>query len=423
MSVENVTTITSEVSALGQLGGTQANGGNRRDVLEIREPPVGAGNRVRDVVSWAWGQTLGWSSFRANERWNEAGGDSLKALRMWLKIEEALGAELPFETFDVSARPTEITAALEQALASAELGNRSKLARRGVRVVCLQKGRLPHSMPVYCVPTALGAVRTYFELAKLLGSDYAVYAIELAEHQESAPFSSLQELIASFSDNVVEQHCGAPICLVGYSFGGLLALELARQLTARGQPVALLAMIHSVPPAGSLPLLFRIRHFAENVGPWARTLGPWARRVLTRVLSSQHYRTSYREVAGQRVKQVMRTWRGRPVHEGADWYESLSEGQRRLVDSNVAMGRQYRFEGVYRGRIVLFRDRPSGERAHPLRPRDLEDYGWRGVTGASVHIVDIPGDHGSCVRQPHVIHLANALRGVLAPIASGESWK
>jgi thioesterase domain-containing protein len=237
---------------------------------------------------------------------------------------------------------------------------------------------------------------------------YSVHGIEFVEGAEAGylkPFASLQEMAASLASSFVLDHGDRPACFIGYSFAGLLALELARQLAESGKIDSLVAMIDTMPPAISFTPLFRIGHLAKN-------LGPWARRVTARFLANLKHRSNYLNAFVQKPP-------GRTRLEAEDWYQDLSEARRHFVKKTEAIGRQYRFEGSYRGQIVLFRQRPHAQlSADPFRPGHVEDYGRQRLTGANVQVVYIPGDHGSCLAHPHVVELATALRRVLdaAPV-------
>ena len=52
------------------------------------------------AVEQAWTEVLDHHSFAASIPWDEAGGDSLDALRLWCRIEEILGSRLPLEAFE-----------------------------------------------------------------------------------------------------------------------------------------------------------------------------------------------------------------------------------------------------------------------------------------------------------------------------------
>jgi acyl-coenzyme A synthetase/AMP-(fatty) acid ligase len=139
-------------------------------IREMRQPAVVLSDRVNKAVSRAWTRVLRRQSFDSNEHWDEAGGDSLKALRLWLVIEEALGVQLPFEAFGERATPFEIGAAVERLLAAAARpANPRPAYSRVAELICLHQGNESNSSIIYCLPTVSGSVVSYLPLANLIG--------------------------------------------------------------------------------------------------------------------------------------------------------------------------------------------------------------------------------------------------------------
>jgi thioesterase domain-containing protein len=268
-----------------------------------------------------------------------------------------------------------------------------------VEIVCLQKGS--DSAPLYCMPTIAGSLRAYDDLVKEIGADRPVYGIRIGRAQtDSEAFESLPEMAASMAAKLLLHQRAGPICLIGYSFGGYLAIELARQLGEKGRRVPFVGIVDQMPPAASFSLPYRMCFFTMNIGPWVLTT---ARGVLTdakQLLDSRHG--------------VLRRLRRQHHVHTQDWYQGLPENRKDVVNQNLAIRRTYRFSGTYRGTIFLFRQSPSGPSFdHLFRPQRLEDFGWQRLTGANVRVVYIAGDHASCMSHPHVVHMADELRQAL----------
>ena len=99
---------------------------------------------------------------------------------------------------------------------------------------------------------------------------------------------------------------------------------------------------------------------------------------------------------------------------GTSWYESLPKEYQDYIVKNDANLRSYRFEGAYRGKVLLIRKKFLPELdTHPLRFDQLEDYGWGGATGASVDVVYTPDDP-TFMPSSAVVQVANALRLALS---------
>lgn len=270
-----------------------------------------------------------------------------------------------------------------------------------MEIVCLQDGN--NRTAAYCLPTVAGSVECYFDLVRAIGPGHPVYGIQFADRLRTGKFkefSSLQEMVAAMVPDLLTHNGDRPICLIGFSFSAFLAIELARQLVGRGKHVPLVAITAERGPSASFTLPFRIKHFIRNVGPFAL-------RAATRAVTDSTYRNAV-------VHKLRHKLRGRDTFVGASWYESLSKDHQEYVAKNDANLRNYRFEGAYCGKILLFRKRSLPERdAHPLRFHQLKDYGWGVATGASVDVVYTPIDSSSMMQQTDVVHVASALRPAL----------
>src|SRR5207248_9388458 len=100
--------------------------------------------------------------------------------------------------------------------------------------------------PFFCVHPLFGDVLLYQPLAGLLGSDRRFYGLRATESEgSSTPPQTLEELAADYVVAIrgVEPH--GPYLLGGFSLGGVVAFEMARQLRAAGHEVGLLAVIDS----------------------------------------------------------------------------------------------------------------------------------------------------------------------------------
>ena len=255
-------------------------------------------------------------------------------------------------------------------------------------IVRLQDG--DSRVSAYCLPSASGAVGPYFELAQAVGPGHLIYGIQFADREQTRKFkefSSLREMATAMLPGFLAHHRDGPVCLIGYSFAASLAIELAQHLIGLGKSVPLVVIIDREPPSTSFTPLSRMKHFITCVGPWA------IKRATMAVTD-----TSYRSLYYDKI-----------VH-GTSWYTTLPEDHRDYTKRNLAALRNYRFEGAYRNRILLFR---SDHGAHPLRCIEGKDYGWGRITGATVGVVYVPGSHRSMMEKPNVAHIADALRPAL----------
>jgi thioesterase domain-containing protein len=116
-------------------------------------------------------------------------------------------------------------------------------------VLCIRPaGTLP---PVFCIHSGVGLALSYLPLARYIGAGHPVYGIQSPSVVAGAPLpDSIEATAAAYIRLIREVRPEGPYHLLGWSFGGLLAYEIAVQLRAAGQRVGLLADLDAYPRTG-----------------------------------------------------------------------------------------------------------------------------------------------------------------------------
>jgi len=99
-------------------------------------------------------------------------------------------------------------------------------------------------VPIFCVHPSVGTVFCYRELAQLLGRDqpfYALQALGIKEGQE--PLTRVEDMASLYLAAVREVQPQSPYILMGWSFGGMVALQMAHELKTQGEQVAFLGLL------------------------------------------------------------------------------------------------------------------------------------------------------------------------------------
>lgn len=142
--------------------------------------------------------------------------------------------------------------------------------------------------PFFCVHASGGSAFSYATLAPRLPADRAFFALEAAGLDgEAPPLDRAEDMAHRYRKVVEEIRPAGPYHLGGWSMGGVIALELARQLRERGRPVGLLALLDTHLPDMPLPasdelLMTFVEELAGTPGrevldellPGLRTMGP-----------------------------------------------------------------------------------------------------------------------------------------------------
>jgi thioesterase domain-containing protein len=261
--------------------------------------------------------------------------------------------------------------------------------------------------PFFCVHGAGGDAQTFVPLARRFAPDYPIYAIQdpLAYQPDESP-PRIEAMAARYVAELRDCQPKGPYFLGGYSLGGSIAFEMAQQLLAQKQEIALLAIIDHPAPgrqrAAWGPGL--LADFIRNLYDWTVTVFPeyswgeiWYRvrenmRVLKKRASGRLTRSAYTSSPADHVKGLF-------VH-----FSHFPPELQRTLERHAQALLEY-VPGVYPGRVTLFRSR-----AQPLlRVRGL-DRGWAKLAAEGVEVVLVRGSHHSMVKEPHVEDLAEQIK-------------
>ncbi|MGY6653504.1 SDR family NAD(P)-dependent oxidoreductase [Amycolatopsis sp. TRM77291] len=350
---------------------------------------VGPRDPAERWIARHWQAELGGAEPGVHEDFFAAGGDAEAADRLRAVFTGQLGA-VPERLF---ATPT--------IAAMADLLRDDIEGRGGCPVRQLREGGTD---PVFLFHPAGGPTSVYEGLVRLLPEGRAVYGLERIDEEDT-----VEAKAECYLELVREIQPRGPYRLGGWSFGGCLAYETARRLTAAGERVALVFLIDSILPlpAPGKPaqeiLLDRFERFAEHI---ERTYGVTLdipREELARLGDEEQIRLVIAHLAAR----VPELGHGVLRHQ----YESY-------VDARVA--ERYEPES-YAGPVLLLRAQEPHPLTTSLDPRYLrtdDALGWDAFC-PDLEVVRVPGDHLSMIDPPHVERVAAALAARLgAPKAA-----
>ncbi len=341
----------------------------------------------RDVIerqlAHLWQATLGIPAISIRANFFSLGAGSLAALRLITKINRVFAINLGLASL-VSAGTIEgLAQAMQARLAPNTDSSLVPLQPRGRR------------SPLFITHGVGGNVISFHGLAARLGEDQPVYGIQAQSLVGREPaLLRLEDLAAYYVRDVRRVQAHGPYHLLGYSFGGTLALEMARQLQSEGEEVALLGMLDA-----------RTRRYDQTAARGAPTTARLNRRI-DRLHGNTNRLTAIDQL--QYIGQKLRT---RVIRFGCRTAAKL--GFRRIpawmrspYDINWVAFENYRPE-PYDGRLVLFR---ASEQEHSGGAYDL---GWGQLMEQGVEVHDLPGDHERLFLEPNIDQLAEQIRDLL----------
>jgi acetoacetyl-CoA synthetase len=114
--------------------------------------------------------------------------------------------------------------------------------------------------PIFITHGLCGTVQ-FFKLAKHIRTGHPIYGIQAKGINGSEePFDRVEDMAEYYLNALEESHPDDRYILIGYSFGGLVALEVAQRLAAKGRPVALLVLLDAFPHPRFMPAPWRVRY-------------------------------------------------------------------------------------------------------------------------------------------------------------------
>jgi len=232
---------------------------------KVYVPPRDA---VEQRLVAAWEAVLEVSPIGVQDDFFALGGHSLLAVQLFAKIEKTLGKKLPLTL--LYQRPTV-----------------AQLAE----VIRAQDRLTPESCPILVPINISGSTPPFFLLQgkdalpfieRSLGEDQPLYYLQSPLETDENPFigCDIEGVAAGYLQEMRRVQPGGPYFFGGFSLGGLLAFEIARQLHEQGSKVGLLFLVSPASPGGpgeragfipekSLPLACRsaIKNYHPGICP------------------------------------------------------------------------------------------------------------------------------------------------------------
>ena len=312
----------------------------------------------------------------------ELGGHSLLAVQLAAKVEKLLGRRLPIASL--------FQAPTIESLASM-LRDENWTPPWSSLVPLQPLGSKP---PFFFVHGMGGNVYVYVNLARSLAADQPVYGIQSEDCKGAKNGArSIEELASHYVEEIRSFQGEGPYYLGGYSLGGWIAFEIARQLTEQRQKVQMLAFLDTdlccrvtTPEVFLMHLRHSLPYLAGRVGFHARQF--FEMNIAEQVDYVKGRWTALHKILLKPLRQTLL----KPVA---------------LEDSNATPAPAMNFEGVdyrvlceryrpakYSGTVDLFKT----DEMDPACPIFLNK-----LVRGGVKIHRVPGSHRSMMKGPEYL--------------------
>lgn len=357
---------------------------------------------IERAVAELMAEFAGCTEFAADTNFFEAGGTSIGAMRVALAIARTWDVEITLDVFIDEPTP----AGIARRIAS------DGSVRVFDPVVALRTtGERP---PLFLVHPIGGNVLCYLDLVKRLPTDQPVYALQAAGAQPGAtPLRTVAEMAASYLAAIRRVCPTGPYHVGGWSFGGYVAIEMARQLdnAELGRLILLDTIALGSGPRQPIPEKDLITWFFADL-MWAANDGDGAQPP------ALNWNPDAGSVEGEDMFDSIRQ---SAVEAGIIAENSSPQMIRRLYDifyANYQATLNYHHESLDCD-ITLLRSREElplvAEGVHKIVGSMFASptNGWERLTPRSLTTVDVAGDHLSMMSEPNVADVAAKLTATL----------
>ena len=304
-----------------------------------------------------WEQVLRRKPIGIRDNFFDLGGHSLLAVRLTQAVEKEFGTKLLL-TVLLEAPTIEQLTALVQGKTSGARSSIIALQPEGTKTA------------FYFVHGMGGSVLRFRDLSRNIPKDQPFYGIQARGLDGTEPvLKRVEDMIKVYLRDLRAFQPHGPYFLGGYSFGGYVALEMAKQLLADGEDIGVLILVDTyVHGQQSLWQRFSSLPLEQKVGYVSKKLSRYKKGIRRRIEFL---------FLPPAVKEVRR--------------------------SCVAAEENYE-PSLYPGKITLFRARERG-----LRGLEDSGGGWEQFAGGGLEVHEFDGDHGNILNEPAVKILAAKL--------------
>jgi len=347
------------------------------------------------LVADIWEEMMGLNQISIFDNFFQLGGRSLVAVKIMARLEQETGKRLPLATLFEYSTVEKLAARLEIDAEAITWESLVPIKPKGSK------------MPLYIVHGAGLNVLLFNALAMNMDEEQPVYGLQAKGlNGIDEPLDVMEEIAANYVDEIINHDPVGPYAVAGYSLGGLIAYEMAKQMLAMGKDVKMLAMFDT---------------YADQT----QIYDSWLKKKLTNgwffvkqlaftpvLLVQDPKRTieyKSREI-GRRIQKIYKNIFPDKVKKK----EGFSAYTDDIHEKSLAAQRNYLLTPVNIA-IELFR-----AKKHTFYMDDFKFLGWKPFALKGVNIHDIPGEHNTIFAPPNDKQFAKVLQECLDKAANQD---
>jgi len=339
------------------------------------------------LLTDVWTEALGIKKIGIYDNFFELGGHSLIAVKVMTKIERLTGKRLPLASLFENPTIEKMSQLLQMDGRSVTWDSLVPIKPQGSKT------------PLYIVHGAGLNVLLFNTVAAGLSADQPVYGLQAKGlNGVDEPFNKIEDMAAHYIEAIMRQNPTGPYALAGFSFGGIIAFEMARQLKTLGKEVKMLAVFDTY--------VYKCIYFDPLPIKVLKKLRFYFFTVLHTLKFSSGFKNTIVEKSTILKRNLIRMyWK---LRYGKDQNQPGFFGYAYKIDqSNLEALKRYQFKPL---EIVV--DVFKAE-TRTFYVEDKETMGWKPYALNGVNIHDIPGEHNTIFKAPNDKKFAEVLQKCL----------
>lgn len=352
-----------------------------RNALPVRvskktnEPGVGSSPKTKNeqIISDIWLAALELENIKTNDDFFELGGHSLLAVKVMVAIEKETGKRLPLATLFENSTIEKLAKQLVESDVNGDFESIVPIKTNG------------YKDPVFLIHGGGLNILLFKSLIEYFDHDQPIYGIQaLGLNKETEIPSTIEEISKRLIDEILKVQPNGPYSFAGYSLGGFIAFEIAKQLKEMGKEIKMLGVIDTYAGSNSKQgsklnklatkierQFYKVPFFAKSFLHRPKETIGYQFKIIKDKLSALIYSTDMMEkdIFTEYEKEIYKTYS-----------KALSDYV--LIPSNL--------------RVTLFR---VEKRLYYLD--DPVYLGWDSFARQGVDIKTIPGDHKTFLYSPN----------------------
>ena len=371
----------------------------------INRPYVAPQGEVETTLAQIWGEVLGVEQVGRHDNFFELGGHSLLAVKLVNLLQRA-GLQLSLA--ELFQHPSIESAAV--------LLNQGEALSQPDGLVVVRAGE--HGTPLFLMHEFSGRDVYFPTLAQHIGGEFPIYGLPGVPLGQ-APLRTLECMAQRMVGIIRAVQPHGPYRLAGWSFGGVLAHEVAQQLLGLDEPVEFIGMLDSYAP-----------------NPLAQDKAMWSGEGLDKRQLLGHCRGRSLMLGAESEAALAAVQALEAQVEQLDFPELFQRCQtQQLTDPELATvsaadaWHYFDREAAHRLALAHYRVSPASQPIHLFRAQERMDgqslpsptRGWEERFDTRLlRCIDIPGDHRTMMKHPHIQALGQAITGALETLVTPQ---